>query len=441
MSLTVIVGLGDTGLACARYLQKQGVPFAITDSRKEPPHLKAFLEAFPQVDYHVGDFSEKLLDQATEIVLSPGVALKEPVIAKQVAKQKSIVGDIELFARAVKKPVIGITGSNGKTSVTTLMGLMVNQTGKKATVCGNIGDPVLDMLNAQVPDFYVIELSSFQLETTYSLHPATSTILNISPNHLDRYTGLQAYLEAKQRIYLNCQAPVVNDDESHIWKDLSFKQSPIKFSIQDKANGDFYLKNQGELFLMHRDKKLIAVKELKLQAQHHLKNALAGLALGSAIELPMAPMLEVLRNFSGLPHRCQWVRNFHGVDYFNDSKGTSIGATEAALTSLGQSKKGKLILIAGGQSKGVDFAPLQTPVKKYVDQLILIGEDAPLLEKALQGIAPIAHAKSMDDAVAQATHLAKSGDIVLLSPACASFDMFKNYKHRGETFAQIVESL
>jgi UDP-N-acetylmuramoylalanine--D-glutamate ligase len=442
IDFNVIVGMGDTGLACARYLQQRGAPFAIIDSRENPPQLDTLLQEFKQIDYHVGGFPEKLLDRATEIIVSPGVSLEEPAIAKQVAKNKSVIGDIELFAREVKKPVVGITGSNGKTTVTTLVGLMVEAAGKKAAVCGNIGDPVLDMLRLPEPDYYVVELSSFQLERTYSLRPAAAVILNISPNHLDRHVDLENYMNAKRRIYHHCQRPVVNFDEPHIWQHLSFLQKPLTFSFNAEKQCDFYLQQQqGQLCLMHRGQSLLPATKLKLHARHHLKNALAALALGFAIDLPVTAMLEVLRKFAGLPHRCQWVRNYQGVDYYNDSKGTSIAATEAALISIGELNQGQLILIAGGQSKGVDFSSLRTAMKQYVSQLILIGEDAPLLEKTFHSIVPIVHATSMDDAVSKATNFAKPGDAVLLSPACASFDMFNNYKHRGEVFIKAVESL
>lgn len=439
---SVIVGMGDTGLACARYLHQRGVPFAVTDSRENPPQLNSFLQEFSQIDYQLGGFSEKLLDRATEIIVSPGVSLNEPAIAKQIAKNKSVIGDIEIFAREAKKPIVGITGSNGKTTVTTLVGMMVESAGKKAAVCGNIGDPVLDMLRLPAPDYYVVELSSFQLERTYSLRPAAAVVLNISPNHLDRHANLENYMNAKRRIYTHCQMPVVNFDEPAIWQPLSFLRTPVKFSMQAEKQCDFYLQSQQEqLWLMHRGQSLLPASELKLHARHHLKNALAALALGFAIELPMSAMLDVLRQFAGLPHRCQWVRNYQGVDYYNDSKGTSIAATEAALISIGELKKGQLILIAGGQGKGVDFSPLRASIKQYVSQLILIGEDAPILEKTFNTVVPITRAVSLEEAVTKAAHFAKPGDAVLLSPVCASWDMFKNYKHRGDVFIKAVESL
>lgn len=439
-SLNVIVGLGDTGIACARYFRKRGLPFAITDSRTHPPQEAAFLKEFKDVEFEFGGFSETLLNKATEIIISPGVSLKEPALAKQVMLKKSIVGDIELFAREAKAPIIGITGSNGKTTVTTMVGLMVEAAAKKVAVCGNIGEPVLHALDAEHPDFYVVELSSFQLETTYSLNPLTATILNVTPDHMDRYATILDYQHAKQRIYNNCQRAVVNQDEPDLWRAVTFSKKPISFSLMADKDADFFL-SADERFLMHQRQPLMAVAELKLRSRHSVQNALAALALGYASELPITKMLKVLREFSGLPHRCQWVRQLNGVDYYDDSKGTNIGATEAALQSLAGMINGKIVLIAGGQGKGADFAPLANAIKKHVKQLVLIGEDAPILALHFQEIVPIVYADSMADAVLQSKMAATEGDIVLLSPACASFDMFQNYKHRGEVFVQAVEAL
>ena len=438
--LTVIVGLGATGLSCARFLAKQNIPIAITDDRKEPPQLKIFQTEFPHIELALGAFSESLLNKATEIIISPGVSLKEPAIVKQAASGKSVIGDIELLARHIKKPVLGITGSNGKTTVTTLLGLMVHEAGMSASVCGNIGEPVLEQLTASQADYYVVELSSFQLETTYSLHPMTATILNVTPDHMDRYAAYEDYLRAKQRIYKNCIQPVVNADEPQIWKKLILK-TQIMFSLHDKKADFSITKKNSVYYLSHNNKPLIATPELKLNAPHHWQNALAALAMGEAIGLPLESGLTVLRQFTGLPHRCQWIRRYNGADWYNDSKGTNVGATQAAILSLGAHLKGKLILIAGGQGKGADFSSLQKPVGKYVKHTILIGEDAPILETALQSVTKISHANSMDEAVKLAASLVQPDDVVLLSPACASFDMFNNFEHRGEVFVGAVKAL
>lgn len=436
---TVIVGLGKTGLSCAQFLAQKNQSFAVTDSRTEPPQLKEFTQIYPNPKLLLGQFSEDLLEKAEEIILSPGIPLQEPLIAKQAEKGKSIVGDIELFVREVKKPIIAITGSNGKTTVTTLVGLMMKAAGLNATVCGNIGEPVLQQITSKA-DYYVIELSSFQLETTFSLHSRAAIVLNISEDHMDRYATLQDYLGAKQRIYAHCQTPVVNADEPEIWKQLSFTEKPLSFGL--KAPADFSLiKCKQQIYIAYRGKQLISIRELKLNAHHHLQNAMAALAIGTAVNVPMAAMLRVLRDFPGIRHRCQWIRTRHRVDYFNDSKGTNVGATKASIVSLGQSAKGQLILIAGGQGKGADFSPLRESVKRYVKEVILIGEDAPILEKALKGYMIIKHADSMNEAVNQAVTVARAGDIVLLSPACASYDMFRNYEHRGDVFINTVGAL
>ena len=437
---TVIVGLGKTGLSCAQFLAQKDQSFAVMDSRTEPPQLKEFTQICPNVELFLGQFSENLLEKAEEIILSPGISLQEPLIAKQAAKGKSIVTDIELFAREIKKPIIAITGSNGKTTVTTLVGLMMKAAGFNATVCGNIGKPVLQQIISKA-DYYVIELSSFQLETIFSLHSKAAIVLNISEDHMDRYANLQDYLGAKQRIYAHCQTPVVNADEPEIWKHLSLTKKPLSFGLE--ASADFSLiEYKQQIYIAYRGERLISIKELELNAHHHLQNAMAALAIGTAVNVPMEAMLEVLRDFPGIRHRCQWVRTRHRVDYFNDSKGTNVGATQASIVSLGQSaKKGQLILIAGGQGKDADFSPLRESVKRYVKEVILIGEDAPILEKALKGYTVIKYANSMNEAVNQAATVARAGDIVLFSPACASYDMFLNYEHRGDVFINTVEAL
>jgi len=439
--LKVIVGLGATGLACARFLVHQNIPIAVVDSRKEPPQLKNFKKEFPAIELTLGSFSEKLLNEAAEIVVSPGVSLKEPSIAEQIKKGKSVIGDIELFTRHIQNPILAITGSNGKTTVTTLLGLMVKEAGNSASVCGNIGEPVLNQLVSPEPDYYVIELSSFQLETTYSLNPAAATVLNVSPDHMDRYDTYQEYLHAKQRIYQHCHSPVVNADEPAIWETIKFMAAPIQFSVTNSKADFSLIEHNQEWHLAHHRKPLIAVHELKLNARHHLQNALAALAMGEAIGLPMESRLNVLRHFTGLPHRCQWIKTLNGVDWYNDSKGTNVGATQAAITSLGAHVKGKLILILGGQGKGADFSALRKPVQQYVKQIILIGEDAPIIEKALKDTATLSFADSMEAAVQSAQLAATPGDAVLLSPACASFDMFDNFEHRGDVFIKSVEAL
>ena len=438
----VIVGLGYTGLSCARFLGRQGIDFAVTDNREQPPQKDVFLREFPHIPLVTGQFCGTLLESATEIILSPGVSLQEPAIARQVAQHKSVVGDIELLARMIKKPLLGITGSNGKTTVTTLLGLMLQEAGLSGCVCGNIGKPVLDCVESSGIDYYVVELSSFQLETTTSLAPAVATVLNVTPDHMDRYSTYADYLRAKQRIYAHCQHPVINADEPAIWRDLTWSQPPITFGLNEKNTADFSVqKRRNRTYLTYQHEPLMATDELTLNASHHWKNALAALAMGQAIALPMEKMLNVLRHFQGLPHRCQWVRRYREVDWYNDSKGTNIGATQEALISLGRASRGKIVLIAGGLSKGADFSDLKQPVAAYVRHIILIGRDAPILEATFKGITAMTHVSSLEKAVDLAAQLAEFNDTVLFSPACASFDMFNNFEHRGEVFMKAVKAL
>lgn len=439
--LRVIVGLGLTGLSCVRYFKKCGIPVAVTDSRLETPQLAMLKQEFPDVPAAMGGFSEELMSQAKELIVSPGVWLKEPAIAKQIAKGIPAIGDIELFAREVEKPIIAITGSNGKTTVTTLMGLMVEQAGYQAEVCGNIGLPVLDLLDKPAPDFYVMELSSFQLETTATLKPETAVVLNVSPDHMDRYDHYRDYVAAKQRIYLNCKKPIINWDEPEIFDSLNLRH-PIAFTLNKPRREQYGLiKENGHYYLAHQDRKLIAVDELPLKGQHHFQNALACLALGEAVGLPLEAMLTVLKQFKGLKNRCQWISDKKGIHWINDTKGTNVGATIAALNTVGEHLDGKLILIAGGDSKNADLTSLQKPIQKYVSQIILLGRDAFRFAETLNGLVAMTHVKSLEEAVQTASTIAAAGDTVLLSPACASFDMFRNYEHRGEVFVKAVNDL
>lgn len=435
--LKVIVGLGKTGMSCVRYLSKQGCNLAVIDSRLEPPGLQELKQNFPLIPAYLGDFNEATLFDAEEVIVSPGVALSEPAIAACIKKGIKVAGDIELFVRATKTPIVAITGSNGKSTVTSLVGEMIKKAGKKAGVGGNLGTPALDLLD-QEADFYVLELSSFQLETTSSLNAAAATILNISSDHMDRYQDLAAYLAAKQRIYSGCLAAINNRDDRLSYENAPLPQKVISFGTSKPGPRDFGIDNG---YLMHGDEKLLPIAELKIKGLHNTANALAALALGTAIELPLPAMLKALREFPGLPHRCQWVANINGVEWYNDSKGTNVGATKSSIEGLGTEINGKIILIAGGLGKNADFSPLRDTVAKCVRAVVLIGKDAPLIEKALIGSSKILHASSMSNAIAICAKEALHGDAVLLSPACASYDMFNNFEHRGEVFIEEVKKL
>lgn len=436
--MRIIIGIGLTGLSCIRYLVARGEKVGAIDSRPAPPDLNTLKEEFPQIPYTVGSFDSPLLDTALELIVSPGVSLKEAPIAKQLMRGVPAIGDVELFARALKRPVIAITGSNGKTTVTSLVGQMVKDAHHTAEVCGNIGQPVLVAIEKPLPDFYVTELSSFQLETTYSLKPLSAVVLNVCPDHMDRYDTYEEYCQAKRRVYEGCQYPVVNADEPAIWKNLHFARPPVLFSLEPLVEGFCLRQQEGQYYLAQGEQLLLPVEEMQLRQRYEFQNALAALALGRAAGLPMDSMLKTLREFRGLPHRCQAVGEWGGIRWYNDSKGTNVGATIAALLSLAATKRGRLFLIAGGDSKKADLSSLLEPVTRFVDQLILMGQDAPLFQKLFQNKVPITHVSSMQEAVISAAKVAKPGDIVLLSPACASLDMFRNYAHRGEVFVQAI---
>jgi len=442
-ALSVVVGLGKTGLSCARWLAARGEQVAVTDSRDEPPGLAGLHAEWPQVAVHAGGFDPALLARAGRIVLSPGVPLAEPALAAAIADGVEVVGDIELFARVAKAPVVAITGSNAKSTVTTLVGEMARAAGLDARVGGNLGTPALDLLpspGTAEPDLYVLELSSFQLETTATLDAAAAVVLNISPDHLDRYPDLAAYAAAKRRVFQGGGVMVVNADDPAVAAMAEPNRRVIRFGLGVPAADDYGLRRQdGADWLCRGREALLPVGEMRIRGYHNAANALAALALGEAAGLPRAAMLAALRDFTGLPHRCQWVAEVGGVHFYDDSKGTNVGATLAALQGLGAD--GRVVLIAGGLGKEQDFSPLRPGLAACGRAAVLIGRDAPRIEAALGGAVPVVRAAGMSEAVAAAAALAQPGDSVLLSPACASFDMFRDYVHRGEVFVAAVREL
>lgn len=433
----LILGLGKTGLSCARFLTRQKQAFAIIDNRACPPMLEEFKKEFPNINISLGSFADPLIEQAETLIASPGLALSEPAIVKAKQRGAKIIGDIELFAQHVKAPVIGITGTNAKGTVTTLVGNMIKQAGLNVLVGGNIGTPALDLLQEPTPDYYVLEISSFQLETTYSLKTRAATILNLTADHLDRHGTMENYQKAKQEIYRHCHTAIFNRDND--WtKPLLATSQQISFGLDEPKENQFGLRNK---HLALGNQHLIAVDELKIRGTHNWANALAALALGHSISLPMNTMLLALKEFKGLHHRCEWVTESNGVTWYNDSKGTNVGATLAALEGLGPTIPGKIILLAGGLSKGADFHPLKSAINQFTRAVILFGKDAPLISAAIKDAAPIHFTKTFDAAIKLAKDTAQSGDVVLLSPACASFDMFRDYEERGEIFAACVKEI
>jgi UDP-N-acetylmuramoylalanine--D-glutamate ligase len=433
----LVVGLGKTGLSCARFLARRGLEVAVVDSRARPPGLEELRTEFPEMEIATGAFEDELMDAAEVLVVSPGISVKEPAIAAARDRGAQVVGDVELFARLAKAPVIAITGSNGKSTVTTLVGEMARAAGRKVGVGGNIGTPVLELLDGDY-ELYVLELSSFQLETTYSLQPQASVVLNVSPDHMDRYASEAEYAAAKRSIYRGEGVVVINEDDPVVLEMAEPGRKVVGFTIEEAEDDLYGLRYaDDQLWLAKGETRLIATEELKIPGKHNIANALAALALGEAAGLPMEAMLATLRSFPGLPHRTQWVAEVGGVNWYNDSKGTNVGATVAAIEGL----EGWLVLIAGGDGKGADFTPLRPAVADKVREVILIGRDAPAIAAAVEGATEVRYAEDMDDAVRQAAAVAREGDSVLLSPACASFDMFKNYEQRGEVFMAAVRRL
>lgn len=443
-SQRLILGLGETGLSCARYFKRLNLPFTILDSRLNPPKLSEFQKEFPHTSYHLGPFDPNHFQDCNELIVSPGIDLNEKNIRMAMSHYKlKPIGDIELFAQQARAPIIAITGSNAKGTVTSLVGDMIYQAKLKVAVGGNIGKTALDLLVEPIPDFYVLEISSFQLETTYSLRPKLASILNISPDHLDRHKTLAAYIQAKQRIYQECEIAVWNREDLNTYPKYKTKKT-ISFGLDKlKPNSqEFRLQvaNQ-KTYLAEANQILLSVEKMSIKGRHNWANALAALTIGHAIGLPTAAMLTTLCQFKGLPHRCQWVKEHEGVTWYNDSKATNVGATLAALNGFGPAISGKIILIAGGLAKGADFSLLHEPVKRFVKKMILIGRDASLLKNTLKQTTTIEMSADLAQAVNLAHQAATSGDIVLLSPACASMDMFKNYEERGDIFIDLARGI
>lgn len=440
--LRVVIGLGKTGLSCVRYLKAQGYPVAVNDTREHPPGLAELRAEFPDVEVSLGKLDAELFLRASEVISSPGISIREPAIAAAMAAGVSVVGDVELFCRAAKAPIVAITGSNAKSTVTTLVGLMGEAAGKRTGVCGNIGTPVLDMLAEGEKDLYVMELSSFQLETTHSLKAAVAVVLNLSEDHMDRYTGMVDYHQAKHRIYRHCERFVFNREDALTVPLIADDLPRASFGLGVPDLNDFGVRVvEGKPYLARGREMLMPVSELQIFGDHNVANALACLALGEAVGLPMDAMLNTLRSFTGLKHRCQRVAMHNGIGWYNDSKGTNVGATLAAINGLGAAISGKILLIAGGVGKGQDFTPLSPAMAQFGKSLILIGEDASVIDVAVAAALPRLHCTSLDEAIAQALRIAKPGDAVLLSPACASFDMFKHYEDRGDQFVAGVRRL
>lgn len=448
---TLVLGLGDTGLSAAKWLSARGAVVTVADSREAPPHRQALTEALPGVQLHCGPFSDVALQSVDMLVVSPGVPLAEPTVARAMKKGIETVGDVELFARAINAlnrdrehpmRMVAITGSNGKSTTTAMCGAMCEAAGRITCVAGNIGLPVLDALldiengGQPVPQVWALELSSFQLETTSSLNADAATVLNLSEDHLDRYPDMAAYAAAKARIFSGQGVQVLNRDDARVMAMSLPGRRHVTFGLNDApVDGDYGL-CEGEL--CRGAEQIMAVSDLPVTGLHNAANALAALALTNCIGLPMDKLLQGLAHFRGLPHRVEFVAEIDGVRFYDDSKGTNVGATEAALYGMDR----KVVVILGGDGKGQDFSPLKQAIMANARAVVLIGRDAAMIERVVAGSGvPLEKAGSMAEAVKQAFELAIEGDAVLLSPACASFDMFRNYVHRAEVFVQAVRAL
>jgi UDP-N-acetylmuramoylalanine--D-glutamate ligase len=437
----VIVGMGNTGLSCARYFAARGLEFALADSREAPALAADFRREFPHVPMRLGAFDGDWLRQADEIVLSPGVDPAEPALRAAALAGARMLGDIELFFREAQAPIVAITGTNAKSTVTTLVGLMAERAGMRVGCGGNLGTPALDLLQVDT-ELYVLELSSFQLELVVDFRAEVAAFLNFAPDHLDRYRNLADYHRAKLRIYRDARIQVFNRDDPATVPPPTRGARRIGFGLAAPAEGEFGLVTQGGKEHLHYGaEQLMAVEELALSGRHNIANSLAAMAIATAAGIGRDAQRAVLREYRGLPHRCQRVRSLRGVEYYDDSKGTNVAASVAALKGLAASCSGRIVLIAGGLAKESDFSALSDELARCGGAAVLIGAAASAMKQALAPRVPVVQAATMDDAVQAACGIAKHGDIVLLSPACASFDMFRDYHDRGERFTAAVRAL
>ena len=440
--LKVVAGLGTSGVAAVNFLHENGYRVAVTDSRKTPPGH----DQIPgEVQTSFGQLDQELLLQAEEIVISPGLDPKIPEIQAAVSKGIPVVSEIQILRRATDKPIMAITGSNAKSTVTTLIGLMAKDAGIKVAVGGNLGRPALD-LTKDNPELYILELSSFQLETTSNLDAEVAVVLNLSEDHLDRHGDMMGYHTAKHRIFQGVKKVVYNRDDS-LTRPLVPDVTPMQsfgLNAPDMNQYGILKEDDGTIWLARGRERLLKSSDMYIQGTHNVANALACLALGEAMGLPLESMLNTLKTFKGLEHRCEFVKELNGVRYYNDSKGTNIGATLAAIDGLGaavEPNQGKVAIILGGQGKGQDFTALRDALTKYAKVAVLIGEDRVVIEKAIAGTTTLLHAESLKEAVELCQQNTQANDVVLLSPACASFDMFKGYSERGHQFVECVNTL
>ena len=435
----VIVGLGATGFSVARYLFGRGMQVTVVDAQLNPPLAMQLAKIAPGIDIRTGGGDINNLRSADVLIISPGVSLDHPTVRKAQDIGIEIVGDIELFARAVAAPVIGITGSNGKSTVTQWLAVLLRVAGHKVLVGGNIGPPALDLLADELPECYVLELSSFQLESTQSLCLRAGAILNVTPDHLDRYVDLTAYQAAKWRIAKGSQTLVINRQDPFLVQQAAhYSGALVTFGLDAPSgpNDLGIIRAHGDDWLTRGDERLISVTEISLIGRHNLANALAAMALALEFtRLTPQALCSGLRAFDGLPHRCEVVGDWRGIRWINDSKGTNVGATIAALEGLDR----PVVLIAGGQAKTSDFSGLSSVLSERATHLVVFGQDAKHIARSVDASIGVTQVEQLAQAIDVAAGAAHRGDVILFSPACASYDQFDNFEHRGDVFRQLVK--
>lgn len=441
---TLLIGLGSTGFSIAKYLKHKNQSFCAYDTRQEPPRIEEFKKQFPDVKVFCESYPENLLQQIDRIILSPGVEHNIPILVEGRNLDITIENDLDCLYQEIKNaPVVAITGSNGKSTVTSWVGEIAKRAGLKVAVGGNLGTPVLDLWLAEHDyDLWVLELSSFQLAGLKHFHITASTVLNVTPDHLDMHGSMENYIQAKQRIYSFSENLIFNRDDPNTWPRYTVKNIQ-SFGLSTPTNHEEWgIISQGQKHYLAKGLDLwLDVDFLKLKGQHNWQNALATAALASFLGIEREFIIAGLKDFIGLDHRTQWVADINGVTFVNDSKGTNLGASIAAIDGIGPTLKGKIVLIAGGLGKGADFTPMRTSLTRFVKHAVLIGKDAPILAQYWKGAVDLSYALTLQEAVSQAFAMAEPGDLVLLSPACASFDMFNGFEHRGQQFSKLVQEL
>jgi len=443
----VVLGAGLTGMSCVRFLAKHQLYCHVNDNRENAVNTEEFKQSFPACELTLGQWNLASIDNADVLIVSPGIDLEKEQLLNNITSHCQVMGDVELFCQITDKPILAVTGSNGKSTVVSLLAHVGEQLGLKVALGGNVGLPVLEQLSNEI-DCYVLELSSFQLETLASMNAIAATVLNVSDDHLDRHKTLENYSAIKQKVYQQAQMAVINRDDVASFSSLELPQglpvnnnNVISFGSDTSTTKQFGLViDNDQYYLAKGEEKLIALKALPLAGLHNALNYLAVLALGQCAGWSISSMIEHFSSFTGLAHRCQRIDTTDNIVWINDSKATNVGAALAAIHGLYSTlaENNKLILVAGGDGKGADFSPLKTAIENHVAHVITLGKDgskiAALSNKSKQ-------VSDIQSAVEQANKLAIAGDIVLLSPACASIDMFKNFAERGQIFTEAVNTL